>query len=74
MVVRNIFVFVQENGVNYSNTSKHVTLLKTFFPSNRRIFITIKQFIIIVQQTYRSLCSKAKLIVLLYLLKRTAKL
>lgn len=74
MVFQNILVFVQANGVNYRNTSKHVALLKTFFPLNRRIFITTKQFIIIVQQTYCSLCSKAKLIVLLYLLKGTEKL
>lgn len=54
MVFRNILVSVQANGVNYSNTSKHVTLLKTAFPLNRRIFITIKQCTIIVQQTLSS--------------------
>lgn len=32
MVFRNILVFVQANGVNYSNTSKHVTLLQLFSP------------------------------------------
>lgn len=54
MVLRNILVFVQANGVNYSNTSKHVTLLKLFSPYTDVFFITIKQCTIIVQPTLSS--------------------